>query len=166
MRMGAEERRAGGRHMAKARIIVGADHRGVELKARIVPWLREQGYQVEDIGTDSTESVDYPPLAFQVGEAVGSGRADRGILICHSGNGIAIAANKVKGVRAAICMNPEHAEMSRRHNDANVLVLGQDYIQPASERAILTAWLEGPFDGGRHARRVGQIAEYEAQHVR
>jgi RpiB/LacA/LacB family sugar-phosphate isomerase len=152
--------------MPKPRIIVGADHRGYELKAEIVPWLRNEGYEVEDVGTHSTESVDYPHYAFQVGEAVGAGRADRGILICHSGNGIAIAANKVCGVRAAVCLNPEHAEMARRHNDANVLVLGRDYIQAGSEREILRTWLESPFDGGRHARRVEQIQGYEREHAR
>jgi ribose 5-phosphate isomerase B len=153
--------------MAKGRVIVGADHRGVELKAKIVPWLRDTGYEVEDIGTNTVDpAVDYPLYAFRVGEAVASGRAERGILICHSGNGIAIAANKVPGVRAAICMNAEHAEMARRHNDANVLVLGQDYIAPGSERAIVETWLTSPFDGGRHARRVDQIADYESKHAR
>ena len=150
--------------MAKARIVVGADHRGYELKGELVPWLRAQGYEVEDIGTQSTEPVDYPLFAFKVGEAVASGRFDRGILLCHSGNGIAIAANKVRGVRAALCLNVEHAEMARRHNDANVLVLGQDYIQPGAEKALVTTWLETPFDGGRHARRVDQIREYEETH--
>jgi ribose 5-phosphate isomerase B len=145
----------------KPRIIVGADHRGYELKQALVPWLRAEGYEVEDIGAHSTEAVDYPLYAFQVGEAVASGRADRGILLCHSGNGIAMAANKVRGVRAALCMNEEHAEMSRRHNDANVLVIGQDYIQPGAERAIVSIWLSSPFDGGRHARRVAQIEDYE-----
>lgn len=152
--------------MAKARIIVGADHRGYELKRELVPWLRAQGYEVEDIGTQSTEPVDYPPYAFKVGEAVASGRFDRGILLCHSGNGIAMAANKVRGVRAALCLNVEHAEMARRHNDANVLVLGQDYIQPGAERGLVTTWLETPFDGGRHERRVDQIRSYEETQAR
>jgi ribose 5-phosphate isomerase B len=150
----------------KLRIIAGADHRGYELKCEIVPWLRSMGYEVDDIGADSAEPVDYPEYAFRVGEAVGGGGFDRGLLLCHSGNGIAIAANKVRGVRAAICMNREHAEMSRRHNDANVLVIGTDYIRPGSEREIVTTWLESPFDGGRHARRVAQIEEYEAEHAR
>jgi ribose 5-phosphate isomerase B len=152
--------------MAKLRIIIAADHRGVELKGALVPWLRSEGYEVEDIGTHSSEPVDYPPYAFRVGEAVAAGTFDRGILLCHSGNGIAIAANKVHGVRAALCMNVEHAEMARRHNDANVLVLGQDYIQAGEERAIVGTWLATPFDGGRHARRVTQIREYEEERVR
>jgi len=151
--------------MQKLRIIVGADHRGFELKDRLVAWLRSEGHEVEDIGTHSTESVDYPPYAFKVGEAVASGRCDRGILVCHSGNGIAMAANKVYGVRAAVCMNVEHAEMARRHNDANVLVIGQDYIQPGAEFEMVKTWLETPFDGGRHARRLAQIRDYEARQL-
>jgi RpiB/LacA/LacB family sugar-phosphate isomerase len=153
--------------MNTLRFIVGADHRGVELKAKIVPWLRAQGHTVEDIGTHSAEPpVDYPPYAFQVGEAVAAGGADRGILICGSGNGIAIAANKVLGVRAAICFTPEHATMSRRHNDANVLILGEDYLTPGIEEAVLRAWVESPFDGGRHTRRLEQIRSYEEAHAR
>lgn len=151
--------------MQKLRIIIGADHRGVGLKSKLVPWLTGLGHQVEDIGTDSTAAVDYPPYAFQVGEAVAAGRADRGILICGSGNGIAIAANKVHGVRAAICFTPEHAEMSRRHNDANVLILGEDYLTPGTEQAVTKAWLESPFDGERHARRIEQITAYEGTHI-
>src|SRR6188768_2607689 len=151
--------------MPKLRIIIAADHRGVGVKSRLVPWLTSQGYQVEDIGTHSTAAVDYPPYAFQVGEAVAAGRADRGILICGSGNGIAIAANKVRGVRAAICFTPEHAEMSRRHNDANVLILGEDYLTPGTELAVAQAWLESEFEGERHARRIAQITAYEDAHI-
>ncbi len=147
--------------MNKLRIIAAADHRGYELKQMLVPWLRAEGHTVEDIGTNSTEPVDYPPYAFKVGESVASGDFDRGILLCHSGNGIAIAANKVLGIRAALCMNIEHAEMSRRHNDANVLVLGQDYVQTDSLQDLVAIWLETPFDGGRHARRIAQILAYE-----
>jgi ribose 5-phosphate isomerase B len=147
--------------MNRVRVIVGADHRGYELKQRLASWLRAEGYEVEDIGTHSTEPVDYPPYAFKVGEAVGGGRFERGILLCHSGNGIAMAANKVRGVRAALCMNVEHAEMARRHNDANVLVIGQDYVEPGAVETVVKTWLETPFDGGRHARRVAQIRDYE-----
>jgi len=151
--------------MQKLKIIIAADHRGVTLKSKLVPWLTSLGHEVEDIGTHSTAAVDYPPYAFQVGEAVAAGRADRGILICGSGNGIAIAANKVRGVRAAICFTPEHAEMSRRHNDANVLILGEDYLPPGTEQAVAKAWLESGFDGERHARRVAQITAYEDAHI-
>jgi ribose 5-phosphate isomerase B len=149
----------------KLRVIIGADHRGVGLKAKLAAWLLSQGYAVEDIGTHSTEPVDYPIYAFQVGEAVAAGRAERGILVCGSGNGIAIAANKVRGVRAALCFTPEHAEMSRRHNDANVLVLGEDYLAAGTVQAVLQAWLESGFEGERHARRVAQIAAYESAHI-
>jgi ribose 5-phosphate isomerase B len=153
--------------MNKLRFIVGADHRGVGVKAKLVPWLRAQGHTVEDIGTNSAEPpVDYPPYAFRVGEAVAAGDADRGILICGSGNGIAIAANKVRGARAAICFTPEHAAMSRHHNDANILILGEDYLTPGTEEAVLRAWIETPFDGGRHLRRVDQIRSYEEAHAR
>ena len=143
------------------KIAIGADHAGYEQKERVKALLAARGHAVLDLGTASTESTDYPLYAFPVAEAVRDGRAERGVLVCDSGNGIAIAANKVEGIRAAIAVNPWQAEMSRRHNDANVLVLGSALTPAADEAAILDAWLSAPFDGGRHARRVGQITEYE-----
>ena len=143
------------------KIAIGADHAGYEQKERLKALLTARGHAVLDLGAVSTESTDYPIYAFPVAEAVRDGRAERGILICDSGNGIAIAANKVEGIRAAIALSPWQAEMSRRHNDANILVLGSALTSADEEAPILDAWLTAPFDGGRHARRVGQISEYE-----
>lgn len=143
------------------KIAIGADHAGFQQKERLKALLAARGHAVLDLGTTSAESTDYPLYAFKVAEAVRDGAADRGILLCDSGNGIAIAANKVEGIRAAIVVNEWQAEMSRRHNDANVMVLGSAMTKENEEAKILDAWLKAPFDGGRHARRVGQISEYE-----
>lgn len=148
------------------RVAIGADHAGYELKERVKRLLEARGHEVRDMGTGSTESTDYPVYAFQVAEAVRDSAVERGVLVCDSGNGIAIAANKVAGVRAAICATPRQAEMSRRHNDANVLVLGSAYIPAADVEPTVDAWLSSPFDGGRHARRIGLITEYEREHSR
>jgi ribose 5-phosphate isomerase B len=148
------------------KIAVGADHAGFEVKERVKRILETRGHEVLDMGTHSTESTDYPAYAFRVGEAVRDGAAERGVLVCDSGNGIAIAANKVEGIRAAIAVNPWQGEMARRHNDANVLVLASAVTPPDQVEAILDAWLNAPFDGGRHERRVGQIGEYERTHER
>ena len=148
------------------KVAVGADHRGYELKERVKQYLEKHGHTVLDMGTNSTESTDYPQYAFRVAEAVRDGVADRGVLVCDSGNGIAIAANKVEGIRAALVFDPKHAEMSRRHNDANVMVLGSEILPEALEIPTLDAWFSAPFDGGRHARRVEQILDYERTHER
>jgi ribose 5-phosphate isomerase B len=148
------------------KIAIGADHAGFELKERVKGYLQARGHQVLDMGTTSTESTDYPRYAFDVAEAVRDGGADRGVLVCDSGNGIAIAANKVEGIRAAIALGPEQASLSRRHNDANVLVLASKFLPPPVEEATVDAWLLGEFEGGRHARRVGQITDYERAHSR
>ena len=147
-------------------IAIGADHAGFEQKERVKRILEARGHQVLDMGTNSTESTDYPAYAFKVAEAVRDGAAERGVLACDSGNGIAIAANKVEGIRAAIAINCWQAEMARRHNDANVLVLASAVTPKDQEEEILDAWLNAPFDGGRHARRVAQIGEYERTHER
>ncbi len=148
------------------KIALGADHAGYETKERVKKLLEARGHQILDMGTNSTESTDYPPYAFRVAESVRDGAADRGVLVCDSGNGIAIAANKVEGIRAAIALNRWQAEMARRHNDANVLVLASKLTPPETEAEIVGAWLDAPFDGGRHARRIGQISEYERTHER
>jgi ribose 5-phosphate isomerase B len=148
------------------KVAIGADHAGFALKERVGQYLKSKGYTVLDMGTDSAESTDYPQYAFKVAEAVRDGRADRGVLVCDSGNGIAIAANKVEGIRAAIAINPKHAELSRRHNDANVLVLGSMLTLESEEHALLDTWFSAPFDGGRHERRVGQITDYERTHCK
>lgn len=148
------------------KIAIGADHAGYELKERLKGLLSTRGHEVLDMGTSSCESTDYPAYAFRVAEAVRDGAVTQGILICDSGNGIAIAANKVGGIRAAIAINPDHAALARRHNDANILVLGSKFLPPEAEEATLDAWLSAAFEGGRHARRVGQITDYERTHQR
>jgi ribose 5-phosphate isomerase B len=148
------------------KIAIGADHAGFEMKERLRAYLSGRGVEVLDYGTTSPESTDYPPYAFRVAEAVRDGKADLGILLCDSGNGIAIAANKVEGIRAALGMNPEHAALARRHNDANVLVLGAKFLPREIEDSTVAAWLDAEFEGGRHARRVGQITDYEKTHQR
>lgn len=145
-------------------VAIGADHAGFEMKERVKEHLQSRGHIVQDFGTNSTESTDYPPYAFRVGEAVRDKKAERGVLLCDSGNGIAIAANKVDGIRATICLDVKMAELARRHNDGNVLVLGSAFTAPEALAAILDMWFTAPFDGGRHARRVAQITEYERTH--
>lgn len=140
------------------RISIGSDHRGVELKGRIRQWLEEQGHEVLDEGTFSPHSVDYPDYAQRVAARVARGEADRGILVCGTGIGMAIAANKVRGIRAGVCCDEQMAELGRRHNDLNVLCL------PGGARqweGIVRIWLETPFEGGRHARRLQKIAHLE-----
>ncbi len=151
------------------KIAIGADHAGFEMKEQVKKHLQGRGHEVQDFGTQSTESTDYPPYAFRVGEAVRDGKADRGILLCDSGNGIAIAANKVEGIRATICLNVKMADLARRHNDSNVLVLGSAFTAPDALGPILDTWLTTGFDGERkdgerHARRLAQIAAYERTH--
>jgi len=143
------------------KVAIGADHAGFALKERVGQYLKSKGYTVLDMGTDSAESTDYPQYAFKVAEAVRDGRADRGVLVCDSGNGIAIAANKVEGIRAAIAINPKHAELSRRHNDANVLSMGGRIVAFGLADEILALWLDTKFEGGRHQRRIDQISAAE-----
>ncbi len=143
------------------KIAIGSDHRGFELKQRIGALCRQLHHEVVDVGPDTAESVDYPDFAFQVAQAVSEGRCERGILICGTGIGMCIAANKVKGVRAAPCHDSITAEMSRRHNDANVLCLSADLLGEEVIERMISIWLQTPFEGGRHARRVDKIARIE-----
>jgi ribose 5-phosphate isomerase B len=145
------------------RVAIGADHAGVELKAHLVAELGRLGHDVVDLGTHSTESVDYPPICAAVGQAVVDGEADRGIVLGGSGQGEQIAANKVNGVRAALCNDLFTARLSREHNDANVLAMGGRIVATGLASAILELWLETPFEGGRHEKRVAQIADIERQ---
>jgi ribose 5-phosphate isomerase B len=145
------------------KIAVGSDHRGFDVKRRVVSLLQHLGHEVLDKGAEGPESVDYPDYAFQVARAVGEKQVDRGILICGTGIGMCIAANKVPGVRAAPCHDSITAEMSRRHNDANVLCLSADLLGEELIDRMVRIWLETEFEGGRHARRVDKIARYEAQ---
>jgi ribose 5-phosphate isomerase B len=144
------------------RIAIGADHAGFLLKEHFKQTLAALGHAVEDFGTDSEASVDYPPICLAVGRAVAAGTADRGIVLGGSGQGEQIAANKVRGVRAALCNDLYTARLSRRHNDANVLSMGGRIVAFGLADEILTLWLATPFDGGRHQRRLDQISEAEA----
>jgi ribose 5-phosphate isomerase B len=147
------------------RIAIGSDHRGFDAKRRIVSLLQQLGHEVLDLGTDGPGSVDYPDYAFEVARAVGDKRVDRGILICGTGIGMCIAANKVTGVRAAPCHDSITAEMSRRHNDANVLCMSADLLGDDLIDRMVRIWLETEFEGGRHARRVDKIARYESERL-
>jgi ribose 5-phosphate isomerase B len=143
------------------RIAIGADHAGFILKEHLKQTLARLGHTVDDHGTHSEASVDYPPICVAVGRAVTAGRADRGIVLGGSGQGEQIAANKVIGVRAALCNDLYTARLSREHNDANVLSMGGRIVAFGLADEILTLWLNTPFEGGRHQRRIDQIREAE-----
>ncbi len=138
------------------RIAIGADHAGFPLKQELIDSILK-GYTVIDLGTDSTDPVDYPDIAHKVAMVVSAGKAEMGVLICGTGIGMAIAAGKVRGIRAARCTEPFSAELSRRHNDANVLCLGARVMGVEMAKRTVEVWLDTPFDGGRHARRLGKI---------
>jgi ribose 5-phosphate isomerase B len=146
------------------RIAVGNDHRGVGVKHRVVGLLKELGHEVTDHGVDSPASCDYPDYAFVVAQSVAAGTADRGVLLCATGHGMCIAANKVCGIRAVNCRDVLDAEMSRRHNDANVLCLSADLIGEELIDRMVRAWLTADFEGGRHSRRRDKIDTFEATH--
>jgi ribose 5-phosphate isomerase B len=139
------------------KIVAGSDHAGLQLRAEAVKTARARGFEVEDLGPFSADSVDYPDFAVKVGAAVGGGRARYGILVCGTGIGISMAANKLPGVRAAVCRTEYEARMARAHNDANVLCLGERVTGAGLGAAIVEAFLATPFEGGRHARRVEKI---------
>jgi ribose 5-phosphate isomerase B len=145
------------------KIAIGCDHRGFEAKGRLVSTLKGLGHEVIDVGTTAADSVDYPDYAYAVAKNVSKGEAERGILVCGTSLGMCIAANKVRGIRAASCQDLITAEMSRRHNDANVLCLSADLIGEELMAQMTRIWLDTPFEGGRHARRVEKIAKIEAQ---
>ena len=141
------------------RIIIGSDHGGYDLKQIVVKFLTQLGHQVQDIGTHSDESVDYPEYAVQVARSVTDGLSDRGILICGSGIGMCMTANRIKGARAALVSEPYAARMSRRHNDSNILCLGGRLLGDQLALEIVNAWLQEEFEGGRHQRRVDLIEQ-------
>jgi ribose 5-phosphate isomerase B len=143
------------------RIAIGSDHAGFPLKAELATFLEEEGHQVLDLGNHSSDPVDYPMYCLMVARAVVDGEADRGIVLGGSGQGEQIVANKVDGIRAALCHDLWMARMSRRHNDANVLSMGGRVVAAAYAKEIVREWLVTPFDGGRHARRIEQIARIE-----
>jgi ribose 5-phosphate isomerase B len=143
------------------RIAIGSDHRGVAARKRLIGLLERIGNDVVDCGSHGEEAVDYPDVAADVARRVSEGSVDRGILLCCTGVGMAIAANKLPGVRAATCHDEVTAEMSRRHNDLNVLCLSAEMIGADVQEKILRTWLATPFEGGRHARRVAKITALE-----
>ncbi len=142
-------------------IVISSDHRGVELKREVLSWLREKKYAVEDLGPQSGDSVDYPDYALKVAQSVASGKAEKGIVICHSGIGVSVSANKVKGIRAALCQTAEQAELSRKHTDANVLSLPAGFVSKELAKQIVEIFLQTGFEGGRHADRLSKIKNIE-----
>lgn len=143
------------------KLAIGCDHGGFELKEAVREYLEQHGVAYEDFGTYNTDSVDYAPIAAKAARAVAEGRADMGVLICSTGLGISMAANKVKGIRAAVCTNEFCAEMTRRHNNANILCMGGLVVDRETALKILDIFLNTGFDGGRHQRRIDQIAQIE-----
>ncbi len=148
------------------KIAIGADHAGFQLKEKLREALERAGHEVIDHGTHSAESCDYPDFAAPVARDVAAGKAERGVLVCHSGVGMSLAANKVLGIRAALGVCPEEVALSRGHNDANVLTLGAHFTPLEDALAMARVFLETRFEGGRHARRVGKITAIEQESVR
>ena len=145
------------------RIALGSDHRGYQVKRKLVTLLQADGHEAADFGTQSDSAVDYPDFAYQVAQEVAGGRAERGILVCGNGIGMAIVANKLQGIRAASCFDEVMAEMCRRHNDVNVLCLPGDLIGDRPVVDLVRIWLATEFEGGRHSRRIEKICQLEQQ---
>ena len=143
------------------RIGIGNDHVAIELKNTIKEHLEQQGYEVVDFGTNSPERFDYPISGFKVGKAVASGDVDLGVLICGTGVGISLAANKVHGIRACVCSDPYSAKLSREHNNTNIIAFGARVVGPELAKLIVDEWLGATFQGGRHQRRIDMLAEIE-----
>ncbi|HAJ56289.1 MAG TPA: ribose 5-phosphate isomerase B [Candidatus Omnitrophica bacterium] len=147
--------------MKSEKIVIGCDHGGFSLKEKLLPFLKKAGMDVLDLGAFSEGSMDYPDTAYKVASAVSRHKAARGILICKSGIGNCIVANKLKNIRAALCYNIKAARLSRMHNDANILVLGSLFVGPARAKKMIEVWLATPFEGGRHLRRIKKIERIE-----
>lgn len=145
------------------KVVVGSDHAGYALKKEIVPVIEEMGHEVIDVGNDSADSVDYADYGIPAAEMVASGEADRGIIICGTGIGMSISANKVKGVRCALVHDMFTAKATREHNNTNVLAMGERVVGPGIAREIVKIWLATEFEGGRHERRVEKIMSYESR---
>ncbi|MBP2627167.1 MAG: ribose 5-phosphate isomerase [Firmicutes bacterium] len=143
-------------------VAIGSDHGGFNLKEEIKKMLTQQNVEFRDFGTHSAEAIDYPEIASKIGQAVVSGECTRGIIICGTGIGVSIAANKIKGIRAALCHDEFSAQMSREHNDANILTMGERVIGAGLACMIVATWLKTDFAGGRHGRRVDKISQLEA----
>lgn len=139
------------------KVAIGCDHHGVVVRQQLIGQLRQQGHEVADLGTFDAKAVDYPDIASNVSRLVSQGSVDRGILVCGTGIGMAIVANKHQGIRAAVCSDRKAAEMSRRHNDTNILCLSGDGVDFNIHEQIVEVWINTPFDGGRHQRRIDKI---------
>lgn len=146
------------------KIVIGSDHAGFHLKTTLAKWLADNGYDVTDLGTYTDERTDYPRYGAKVGRAVAAGEADLGVAVCGSGEGICMAANKIPGIRAGVIRDAADAEMTRRHNDANVACFGERFTEPDAAIAALKVFLETGFDGGRHADRVALLTELDDSH--
>ena len=143
------------------KLVIGSDHVGYDYKEDIKSYLKEKGIEVMDVGTDSTERFDYPISGYKAAKAVATGEADGGVLICGTGIGISLAANKVKGIRTCVCSEPYSAGLSKRHNNTNIIAFGARVVGIELAKMIIDTWLEAEYEGGRHARRVEMIAEIE-----
>ena len=143
------------------KLVIGSDHVGYDYKEEIKSYLKEKGIEVMDVGTDSTERFDYPISGYKAAKAVATGEADGGVLICGTGIGISLAANKVKGIRTCVCSEPYSAGLSKRHNNTNIIAFGARVVGIELAKMIIDTWLEAEDEGGRHARRVEMIAEIE-----
>lgn len=144
-------------------IAIGSDHAAFAFKEEIKAYLTSKGFELQDFGTCSSERVDYCDFGFRVGEAIASGRCEKGLVFCGTGVGISISANKVQGIRAVVCSEPYSAKLSREHNDTNILALGARVVGVELAKMIVDIWLTTGFEGGRHAERIKKIAEYEQQ---
>ncbi|UCD16315.1 MAG: ribose 5-phosphate isomerase B [Candidatus Zixiibacteriota bacterium] len=143
------------------KVAIGADHAGYNLKEKVKEILRSLGHEIIDFGTNGPESVDYPDFGIKVAHSVANGESERGIAVCWTGNGMTIAANKIAGIRATLCLNKDMAQLARAHNNGNVLTLASKYISENEVEEIVRTWLETDFDGGRHERRIKKIEEAE-----
>ena len=143
------------------KLAIGNDHTAVDLKNTIAAHLKERGIEVINVGTDQTTSFDYPLSGLRVGKLVASGEVDGGVLICGTGVGISLAANKVKGVRACVCSEPYTAALSKRHNDSNIIAFGARVVGDEMAKLIVDSWVDATYEGGRHARRVSMLSEIE-----
>lgn len=146
------------------KLIIGNDHAGFKLKKSLVQFLREKSVEVEDIGTGSDDSVDYPDYGYKVARSVAGGAFDQGILICGSGAGMSIVANKVPGIRAALVASSEQAELSKKHNDANILVFAGRFMDVETAKDAVWKWINAEFEGGRHSQRVHKIHDLANEH--
>ncbi len=145
------------------KIAIASDHRGVELKSKLIEYLKNEGHEVKDFGPSSSQSVDYPDYVIPAAKEVAEGKCDKGIVICNTGIGVSIAANKVKGAYAALCLDEEYAMMSRKHNNANIIAMGASRVSFELAKKMVDIFLKEEFEGGRHERRINKIKKVELE---